>query len=108
MDNIVVRQLRFDFDQTETGCVWSQSSPEFSMFLNALGLHVPYFERFLVKVMRQYRSELTDASLAIDVQAIIGTSFPRLAKGCQAVGANHQKLINFCLVVDRLNKNSQQ
>ena len=25
----------------------------------------------------------------------------RLAKGCQAVGANHQKLINFCLVVDR-------
>merc|ERR1719318_2226542 len=26
----------------------------------------------------------------------------RLAKGCQAVGANSQKLINFCLVVDRL------
>ncbi|MDB3986250.1 metal-dependent hydrolase [Pseudomonadales bacterium] len=72
MDNIVVRQLRFDFDQTESGSLWSQSSPEFSMFLNALGIHVPYFERFLVKVMRQYRSELTDPSLAIDVQAIIG------------------------------------
>jgi len=59
MDNIVVRQLRFDFDQTETGCVWSQSSPEFSMFLNALGLHVPYFERFLVKVMLQMNDSVT-------------------------------------------------
>ena len=30
----------------------------------------------------------------------------RLAKGCQAVGANHQKLINFCLVVDRYSNQS--
>lgn len=72
MDHISVRQLRFDFDRDETGCVWSQSSPEFSIFINALGLHVPYFERFLIKVMRQYRSELTDPALALDVQAIIG------------------------------------
>ena len=72
MDNIVVRQLRFDFGQAEHRCVWSQSSPEFSMFLNALGLHVPYFERFLVKVMRQYRDALTDPTLATDVKAIIG------------------------------------
>jgi len=32
----------------------------------------------------------------------MGFPLSRLAKGCQAVGANHQKLINFCLVVDRL------
>lgn len=32
----------------------------------------------------------------------MGFPLPRLAKGCQAVGADHQKLINFCLVVDRL------
>lgn len=72
MDNITVRQLRFDFDNADQPCVWSQSSPEFSMFINALGLHVPYFERFLVQVMRQYRSELTDPALALDVQALIG------------------------------------
>lgn len=72
MDNIIVRQLRFDFGETEQRCVWSQSSPEFSMFINALGLHVPYFEKFLVKVMRQYRDALTDPTLATDVKAIIG------------------------------------
>eukprot|EP00090_Calanus_glacialis_P003147 TRINITY_DN12280_c0_g1_i1.p1 TRINITY_DN12280_c0_g1~~TRINITY_DN12280_c0_g1_i1.p1 ORF type:complete len:665 (-),score=226.72 TRINITY_DN12280_c0_g1_i1:129-2123(-) len=32
----------------------------------------------------------------------MGFPLSRLAKGCQAVGANSQKLINFCLVVDRL------
>lgn len=32
----------------------------------------------------------------------MGFPLSRLAKGCQAVGSNHQKLINFCLVVDRL------
>jgi len=32
----------------------------------------------------------------------MGFPLPRLAKGCQAVGSNSQKLINFCLVVDRL------
>jgi len=32
----------------------------------------------------------------------MGFPLSRLAKGCQAVGANQQKLINFCLVVDRL------
>jgi len=32
----------------------------------------------------------------------MGFPLTRLAKGCQAVGGNSQKLINFCLVVDRL------
>jgi hypothetical protein len=36
----------------------------------------------------------------------MGFPLSRLAKGCQAVGANSQKLINFCLVVDRLVRNS--
>jgi len=32
----------------------------------------------------------------------MGFPLSRLAKGCQAVGGDSQKLINFCLVVDRL------
>jgi len=32
----------------------------------------------------------------------MGFPLPRLVKGCQAVGKDSQKLINFCLVVDRL------
>ena len=31
----------------------------------------------------------------------MGFPLSRLAKGCHAVGGNSQKLINFCLVVDR-------
>ena len=68
--HIDVRQLRFELD--EINPVWSSSSPEFSIFINALGLHVPYFERVLVEVMRQYRGVLDDAQLVQDVQSIIG------------------------------------
>ena len=70
MDNIPVRSLKFDAADSEP--VWSQSSPEFAMFINALGVDVPHFERFLVRVMRQYRGELSDPKLLQDVQAIIG------------------------------------
>jgi hypothetical protein len=42
------------------------------MFINALGVHVPHFERFLVKVMRHYRDELNDPQLLAEVKAIIG------------------------------------
>lgn len=73
MDDIVVRQLRFDVEELAgADTVWSRSSPDFSMFINALGVHVPYFERFLVAVMREYRGELRDEQLLEDVQAIIG------------------------------------
>lgn len=73
MDDIPVRQLRFKVDAlSDDALVWSRSSPEFSMFINALGVHVPYFERFLVSVMRAYREEISDPALLTDVQAIIG------------------------------------
>ncbi len=70
MDSIPVRQLRFSFDDAQA--VWSQTNPDFSIFMNALGIHVPYFERFLVKVMREFRDEIENAKLLGDVQAIIG------------------------------------
>jgi len=73
MDEIPVRQMRFDFDQlADQNPVWSKSSPNFSLFMNSLGVHVPHFERFLVAVMREYRDELKDPQLLCDVQAIIG------------------------------------
>ena len=73
MDEFPVRQLRFNFnDVNDHNPVWSKSSAEFAMFINALGVHVPHFERFLVKVMREYRDELDDARLTQDVKNIIG------------------------------------
>jgi uncharacterized protein len=73
MDNIAVRGLRFDFDEVNTDdFVWSQSCPEFSIFINALGIHVPYFEKFLVQTMRTYRDDLDDAELLEDIKRIIG------------------------------------
>ena len=73
MDDFPVRPLRFDVQGVEDqDLVWSKSSPEFAMFINALGVHVPYFERFLVRVMRAYRDELKDETLKRDVQRIIG------------------------------------
>lgn len=73
MDKFPVRQLRFNFDEvTDHNPVWSKSSPEFAMFINSLGVHVPHFERFLVKVMREYRDDLKDEKLTQDVKNIIG------------------------------------
>lgn len=73
MDDIPVRPLRFDFSSVDAADVlWSQSSPWFAMFINALGIDVPHFERFLVRVMREHRDELEDPALLKDVGAIIG------------------------------------
>ena len=73
MDDFPVRPLRFNVaNLRDDELVWSRSCPEFSMFINALGVHVPHFERFLVAVMRRYRGELDDPNLLADVKAIIG------------------------------------
>lgn len=73
MENIEVRPLRFDYTKIEMqDPVWSRSNPLFSIYINALGIHVPYFERFLVMAFRNIRNEITDKKLKKDVTAIIG------------------------------------
>lgn len=73
MDDIPVRPLKFDFkDVAEDDAIWSQSSPLFAMFANALTLHVPYFERYLVRAMGKAKRKITDVSLLADVESLIG------------------------------------
>ncbi len=71
MDQIPIRRFRFDYDAVEDhNPVWSESNPDFSIFINALGVHVPHFERFLVRTMREFRDELTDDKLKADVKVV--------------------------------------
>lgn len=73
MDQFPIRPLRFDAERlADTDPVWSQSCPDFARFINALGLHVPYFERFLIRTLRTYREELRSDALRADVHRIIG------------------------------------
>lgn len=73
MDAILVRPLRFDAHRVnDEHILWSRSSPEFAMFSNALGIHVPWFERFLVAVMRQSRERVDSERLRSDMKGIIG------------------------------------
>ncbi|WP_108787931.1 metal-dependent hydrolase [Erythrobacter sp. Alg231-14] len=73
MDEFPVRKFRFDFDAAEPEtAVWSQSSELFSLFANAFTLHVPYFEKYLVRSMIAARGKITDEKLKRDVDAIIG------------------------------------
>jgi len=73
MDNIVVRPLRFDYEKIESqDPVWSRSCPLFSIYINALGVHIPYFERYLIKAFRSIRQEINDPKLLKEVSAIIG------------------------------------
>jgi len=71
MDQIKVRVLEFDAERMG-GPVWSQSSPEFAIFINALGVHVPYFERYLIAALSRAKSQIKDEKLRSDVSKIIG------------------------------------
>ena len=73
MDEFPVRALRFDVDAIENQePVWSRTSPKFAVFVNALGVHVPYFERYLISAMRKARPQVRDKELVQDMTRIIG------------------------------------
>lgn len=73
MDNFPVRPLQFDIEKVAPrDFVWSKTCPEFSVFINALGLHVPHFERYLVRTMTKIKPLIKDEGLLRDVSAIIG------------------------------------
>lgn len=73
MDNIEVRPLRFDYSKIEAqDPVWSRTSPLFSIYINALAVHIPYFERYLISAFRKVRKDIQDPQLQKDVSAIIG------------------------------------
>lgn len=73
MDDFPVRPLDFDLEAVKSDeVVWSKSSPEFSMFINALGVHVPYFERYLIITMNKVKHQITDKKLRRDMVALAG------------------------------------
>jgi predicted metal-dependent hydrolase len=73
MDQIPVRPLEFDFGKIEKrDYVWSRTCPEFSVFINALGVHVPYFERYLISALGKAKSKIFDDQLLRDISGIIG------------------------------------
>lgn len=73
MDNFPVRRLQFNFNDIENqDPLWSRSSRDFSMFINALGVHIPHFERYLVKTMLEARSAIKNDVLLRDMKAITG------------------------------------
>lgn len=73
MDHFPVRPLRFPLEADQpVDVVWSRTKPAFSVFLNALAMHVPHFERYLVVSLRKARELVTDPTLKRDITAIIG------------------------------------
>lgn len=73
MDDFPVRALDFDVSHVAPeDCAWSKSSPYFSVFINALGLHVPYFERYLIHTMNTVKHDVADDKLRRDMVALAG------------------------------------
>lgn len=73
MDDFPVRALDFDVNNVAPeDCAWSKSSPYFSVFINALGLHVPYFERYLIHTMNTVKHDVADDKLRRDMVALAG------------------------------------
>ena len=73
MDDFPVRALDFDVSHVAPeDCAWSKSSPYFSVFINALGLHVPYFERYLIHTINTVKHNVADNKLRRDMVALAG------------------------------------
>lgn len=73
MDDFPVRPLTFEMHKIgDKNLVWSRTCPEFSVFLNALGLHIPHFERYLIHALRRAKEQVNDDKLRRDISAIIG------------------------------------
>jgi len=73
MAHIEVRRLDFDFsDLAPSQVLWSRTSPIFSVFANALNLHVPFFEKYLIVAMAQAKEKISSPKLREEVNAIIG------------------------------------
>ena len=73
MDDFPVRKLDFGARELDQDAViWSRSSREFAIFLNAFSVHVPYFEKYLVRSMLAARKQIDDDELRRDIDAIIG------------------------------------
>ncbi len=73
MDDFPIRAFRFPLGSDQpVAVVWSRTKPEFSVFLNALAMHVPHFERYLVTSLRLVRERISDERLRRDVGRIIG------------------------------------
>ena len=73
MEAIQVRPMRFDLGGAGgKSPVWSRSCPQFAIYVNALAIHSPYFERFLGAVCRKVRPLLRDPELREEVSALIG------------------------------------
>lgn len=73
MDNIEVRPLSFDCKKIQDqNPVWSRSHPLFSIFINAMGIHIPHFERYLVRGLRSAKPNIKNEQLVDDIDQING------------------------------------
>jgi len=60
------RRVPFTF-QRETASHWNAARPEFSQMVNAASLAMPYLEPYLIKTMREARAQITDPTLAAEL-----------------------------------------
>ena len=73
MADFPVRPLVFDVKKgVQNGPIWSRSSPLFAVWINAFSLHVPYFERYLIRSLTKAKPLIDDPRLLRDIGAIIG------------------------------------
>ena len=73
MDDFPVRPLKFAVEGIgERDPIWSRTHPRFAMFLNAFSVHVPYFERYLIRSMTRAKAHISDPTLLRDITGIVG------------------------------------
>ncbi len=67
---MLVRRMSFPYPASLKGW-WNAARPEFSHMVNAGSLSMPYLEPYLIEVMKQARTRITDPQLRQDVDLYI-------------------------------------
>ena len=65
-----IRRVPFSYSANATAH-WNSDKPEFSQVVNAASLAMPFLEPYLVKIMREARSAITDPLLREDLDLYI-------------------------------------
>ncbi len=70
MTDLEVRRISFDFDET-VPFAWHPTNPEFGITMNAIGLFIIAFEKYVVDAVRAATPRITDPTVAEEADAFL-------------------------------------
>ncbi|MFD7846887.1 metal-dependent hydrolase, partial [Nocardia sp. NPDC059764] len=71
MTDLIVRKLTFAFEQHDVPFLWNPENPAFSSMANAVSFLAIGFEKMIVQMITQAKSQFTDPEVAEEADAFM-------------------------------------